>query len=484
MPQSIAVVGAGVSGLTAAYAALQRGADVTVFESAEIAGGCLSRTDLGGHLPVGADDGAEASLHRRPEARGLVEELGLSPVFPSRAHGSRLITPRGPAPIPAGTLMGVPADPESLRGVLSEEGIARAHAEVLTPAIEGDVSCGDFLAARLGDELVDRVLDPLIGGVYAGRCRELSLEATLPALLPAARAGTSVREAVAEVLAARTRTSGADIPGAGWRAPAPTAAGGEQEPPPVFLSLPGGINGLVTALTDALSARGAVLRLGTRVRAVTPGGRAPVVSTDAGAEAFDAVIVALPAWAAHDVLSAGSPDSGDSAAGGLTALLQQIDYATSAVLTGVMRDSGAGLEGSGFLVPPSAGGLVKASTFSSNKWPWMADALPEHHHVVRVSIGRRGGEAWTRRDDGALLDTAFAEWREHTGYEGDLVHAEVKRWERALPQYRPGHAQLVGSIDAAAADLPGIAVTGSYLEGVGIPACIGRARSTVDRLLS
>ena len=191
---------------------------------------------------------------------------------------------------------------------------------MLTPAIDpGDVSCGDFLAARLGDELVDRVLDPLIGGVYAGRCRELSLEATLPALLPAARAGTSVREAVAEVLAARTRTSGADIPGAGWRAPAPTAAGGEQEPPPVFLSLPGGINGLVTALTDALSARGAVLRLGTRVRAVTPGGRAPVVSTDAGAEAFDAVIVALPAWAAHDVLSAGSPDSGDSAGGGLTA---------------------------------------------------------------------------------------------------------------------------------------------------------------------
>lgn len=480
MPQSIAVVGAGVSGLTAAFTAVQRGADVTVFEASEVAGGCLSRTDLGGHLPIGADDGAEASLNRRPEARGLIEELGLSPVFPSRAHGSRLITPQGPAPIPAGTLMGIPADPESLRGVLSEDGIARAREEVLTPAIEGDVSCGDFLAARLGDELVDRVLDPLIGGVYAGRCRELSLEATVPALLPAARAGTSVREAVAEVLAARTRTSGTDIPGAGHG----DGTGPAGEAPPVFLSLAGGINSLVSSLIAALTARGAVLRLGTGVHAVSPGGRAPTVTTDTGVEEFDAVIIALPAWAAYDVLSADAPASDGSPTAGLTALLQQVEYATSAVLTGIVQDSGAALEGSGFLVPPSAGGLVKASTFSSNKWPWMADALPERHRVVRVSIGRKGDEAWTQQDDGTLVETAFAEWRKHTGYDGDLVHAEIRRWERALPQYRPGHARLVASIDAAGADLPGVAVTGSYLEGVGIPACIGRAQHTVARLLS
>ena len=480
MPQSIAVVGGGVSGLTAAFTAVQRGAAITVFEASDVAGGCLSRTELGGHLPIGADDGAEASLYRRPEARELFAELGLRPVFPSRAHGSRLVTPHGPAPIPAGTLMGVPADPESLRGVLSEDGIARVRDEVLTPAIEGDVSCGDFLAARLGDELVDRVLDPLIGGVYAGRCRDLSLEATVPALLPAARAGTSVREAVAEVLAARTRTSGADIPGAGGREAAASAA----DAPPVFLSLAGGISSLVSSLTDVLTAHGAVLRLGTPVRAVAAGDRTPAVTTDAGVEEFDAVVVALPAWSAHAVLTAGAPASGDSPATAVTALLQQVDYATSAVLTGVVRDRGAGLEGSGFLVPPGAGGLVKASTFSSNKWPWMADALPQHDHVVRVSIGRKGDEAWTREDDGTLVDDAFAEWRTHTGYDGDLVHAEIKRWERALPQYRPGHARLVGSIDAAAAHLPGVAVTGSYLDGVGIPACIGRARRTVDRLLS
>ncbi|HLS31963.1 MAG TPA: FAD-dependent oxidoreductase, partial [Brevibacterium sp.] len=113
MPRSIAVVGAGISGLTTAFAAARRGWDVTVLEASDVAGGCLSRSPLGGHLPGGADDGAEASLHRRPETRALVAELGLDPVFPSRAHGSRLVTPDGLAPIPAGTLMGIPADPGS-----------------------------------------------------------------------------------------------------------------------------------------------------------------------------------------------------------------------------------------------------------------------------------------------------------------------------------------------------------------------------------
>jgi len=475
VPRSIAVVGAGISGLTTAFAAARRGWDVTVLEASDVAGGCLSRSPLGGHLPGGADDGAEASLHRRPETRALVAELGLDPVFPSRAHGSRLVTPDGLAPIPAGTLMGIPADPGSLRGILSDEGVGRVRDEVLTPPVDGDVSCGDFLAARLGDELVDRVLDPLIGGVYAGRCRDLSLEATVPALLPAARAGTSVRAAVADVLAERARTSGADIPGAGGAG----AASGAPSAPPAFLSLAGGINRLVPALTTALSRRGGALRTGTRVRAVTPGG---AVTTDAGTERFDDVVIALPAWAASEVLSADAPSATGGPAADLAALLGRFDYATSAVLTGVLRDRDAGLQGSGFLVPPAAGGLVKASTFSSNKWPWMAESLPAEHRVVRMSIGRRGDEAWTGLDDTTLADRALAEWRSRTGYDGDLVHAEVKRWVRALPQYRPGHARLVAAIDAAAARLSGVSVTGSYLDGVGIPACIGRAQDTIARL--
>lgn len=472
MTRTLAVIGAGISGLTAAHAAVLRGANVTVFDAADTAGGCLSRTDLAGFLPGGADDGAEASLNRRPEARDLIASLGIGTVFPSRVHGSRLVTSSGPMPIPAGTLMGIPADPESLRGVLSDDGVDRVAAESLTPPISGDVSCGDFLAARLGDEFVDRVLDPLVGGVYAGRCRELSLEATLPALLPAARAGTSVLAAVATVLETRALTSGADIPGAGVR----KDHSADVVSPPVFLSLPGGMNRLIAELEEVLTARGAKFQMGARVLAVNSDGG---VRTEAGTEKFDAVVIALPAWAAQHVLRDVTEPMSE-----LGGLLGRIDYATSAVVTAVLRDQDKPLDGSGFLVPPTLGGLVKASTFSSNKWPWMAGVLPDDHRVVRVSVGRRGDEEWTRLDDATLSHRAITEWRAYTGYMGDLIHAEVKRWERALPQYRPGHAQLVAEIDAAVARIPGVFVTGSYLDGVGIPACIGRAERTVAQLMT
>lgn len=474
--RTVAVIGAGVSGLTAAHAAAHRDLRVTVLESAPTPGGCLSGTTLGGRVPGGADDGAEAALARRPEAAGLLAELGLPAVHPSRAHGSRLVTDRGPAPIPAGTLMGVPADPEALRGVLSDAGVDRMRAETLTPPVDGDVSCGEFLAARLGDELVDRVVDPLVGGVYAGHCRQLSLSATIPALVPAAQQGTSVRDAVAEVLAARARTSGADIPGAG----APESAQADRdEAPPVFLSLDGGIHGLIPALTEELTALGGTVETGAPVRGVRPGGR---VLTDAGERIFDHVILAVPAWAATTLLD-GAPEQAE-----LAELLGRIDYATSAVVTAVLEDEaeadGGPLEGSGFLVPSALGGLVKAATHSSNKWPWLKTALPAGQHVVRMSVGRAGDEAWRTLDDAELSARALTEWRELTGFTGALLHSEVRRWERALPQYAPGHSALVARIEEAAARVPRLSLTGSYLDGVGIPACIGRARAAVAALTS
>ncbi|WP_029088651.1 protoporphyrinogen oxidase [Brevibacterium album] len=471
MPEArAAVVGGGISGLVTALALAEAGAEVTVYEGRERLGGCLSRTELGGHLPGGADEGAEASLHRRPETRALMAELGLRPVHPSTEHGSQILTRKGLRPIPRGTLMGVPGDPAALEGVLSAAGAARVAAETLTPPHAGDVSCGGFLAERLGDEVVDTLVDPLIGGVYAGRCRSLSLAATVPALLPAARQGTSVLTAVREVLAARTRTQGAGIPG---------ASGGTGEEP-VFCSLAGGIAGLVTACAARLEELGAELRTSAAVEAVTVSGEGPAtVRTAEGVEEYDHIVLAVPAWAAGALLAEEAP--------GTAALLSGIEHASSAVVTAVLEDGpapGGGLTGSGFLVPPAHGTLVKASTFSSNKWPWLAAALPAGRHVVRMSLGRAGDASWQSRPDSELAAQAVEEWREATGYRGDLLHAEVRRWDRALPQYAPGHADLVAALDASAAAVPGLSLTGSYLDGVGIPACIARARATAARVLA
>ena len=488
--RTLAVVGGGISGLAAAHRAARHGLRVTVLEAGDTAGGCLSRSSLDGLLPGGADEGAEASLARRPETRALVEDLGLTPVHPSRAHGSRLVTDRGPVAIPAGTLMGVPADPKVLRGVLSDSGVERARAEVLTPPTAEDVSCGDFLAARLGDELVDRVVDPLVGGVYAGRCRELSLSATIPALRPAAQQGTSVLAAVAEILASRTRTSGADIPGAGTQESRTTSVSdrdtpaepgaGSSAPPPVFLSLAGGINRLIPALADAVTDHGGEIRTGTPVRAIAPGGR---IRTDAGDLTADHVLLAVPAHAGRALLTQEAA-AGEEARAHLAALLDRISYASSAVVTAVLEDRDHPLEGSGLLVPADLGGLLKAATHSSNKWPWLEDALPAGRRVIRMSVGRHGDEAWRDLTDGELIDRALGEWRDLTGWDGALLHAEVKRWIRALPQYAPGHSDLVRRIETAAAAVPGLSLTGSYLDGVGIPACIGRAQATVDRLVA
>ena len=488
--RTLAVVGGGISGLAAAHRAARHGLRVTVLDAGDTAGGCLSRTGLDGLLPGGADEGAEASLARRPETRALVEELGLTPVHPSRAHGSRLVTDRGPVAIPAGTLMGVPADPEALRGVLSDAGVERVRAEALTPPTVEDVSCGDFLAARLGDELVDRVVDPLVGGVYAGRCRELSLSATIPALVPAAQQGTSVLAAVAEILAARTRTSGADIPGAGVHEPrtgaardrdtAAEAGAGSSAPPPVFLSLAGGINRLIAALADSITDHGGEVRTGTPVRAIVPGGR---IRTDAGDLTADHILLAVPAHAARALLTQ-EAGAGPEAQAHLASLLDRIPYASSAVVTAVLEDRDRPLEGSGLLVPADLGGLLKAATHSSNKWPWLEDALPAGRRVIRMSVGRHGDEAWRDLTDGELIDRALGEWRDLTGWDGALVHAEVKRWIRALPQYAPGHSDLVRRIETAAAAVPGLSLTGSYLDGVGIPACIGRAQVAVDRIVA
>ncbi|WP_295687338.1 protoporphyrinogen oxidase [uncultured Brevibacterium sp.] len=468
-----AVVGGGISGLVAAHRLISTrpGTAVTVYEASDRLGGCLRGSDLNGHAPAGADVGAEASLYVRPETVGLCRELGLELEFPSRAHSSRIHAHGAMHAIPAGTLMGVPADPQALAGLLTESEIVRVSEEQLTAPAAGDVSVGGFLAARLGDALVDTVVDPLLGGVYAGRCRDLSLAATIPALLPAARAGTPVLDAVAEVLraraAGRAATPGANVPGS---QPA--------EAPPVFMSLRGGMNRLVTALAEHLGQSGVEFRLGAPVRAVRQagGGTWAVESVSGGVEEFDALVLAVPAHAATGLLAGVDAE--------IAGIIGGVDHASSAVVTVVIDVAEAPLEGSGFLVPPTETAFIKASTYASNKWPWLAALLPADTAVVRMSVGRFGDDpdAWEPLPDEELAARAIADWRRITGRAAPVLHSEVQRWTAALPQYTPGHLERTARIDAVLAGIPGLALVGSAYDGVGIPACIARAEKEIARL--
>lgn len=464
----ITIVGGGVSGLVAAHR-LAPDHEVLVLESAPRLGGCLESSTLGGTVTEGIDLGAEASLFRRPETRELVAALGLDPVFPSREHSSQVLSHGRLQPIPRATIMGVPGDPETVAELLGPEATARVAAEQLTAPIPGeDTSVGEFLADRLGDALVDTLVDPLLAGVYAGRCRDLSLAATVPALLPAALDGTSVLDRAATLLAARAeaaRTEGSRTESA------------HTEPEPIFLSLVGGIGALIPALAEAITAAGGRIRTDTPVTGLRRSGDGWSVETPEGPIESDIVILATPADVTAGLLAEAAP--------GPARTLGQVPYASTALVVALVELGDGDLEGSGFLVPPTEESFIKASTFASNKWPWMRDRLPANTALVRMSIGRFGGApgTWQDLDDADLTARAFADWQRITGRPGDRIAvSEVKRWDRALPQYVPGHLGAMDDLDAQIAGIPGLELVGSAYAGVGIPACIARAHTVAERL--
>ncbi|GAA1540128.1 MULTISPECIES: protoporphyrinogen oxidase [Brevibacterium] len=461
----ITIVGGGISGLVAAYR-LAPDHQVTVLEADSRLGGCLNSTTLGGAVPVGVDTGAEASLYRRRETKDLAAELGLDVEFPSTAHSSRVFSGGQLQAIPKRTVMGVPGDPAEVRDLLGAAASDRIAHEVITPAIAGeDTSLGDFLTDRLGADIVDTLIDPLLGGVYAGRCRDLSLASTVPALLPAAEQGTSVLELVQSLLAARDAQSAARTDG--------------QGPEPVFMSLVGGINRLVSVLEEHIRSRGGTIRTDTHVRSVHADNDRWTVSTDDSTVESEALVLATPAHVTKDLIAEAAPES--------ASLLASVPYATTALIPALIESGDSELEGSGFLVPPTERSFIKASTFVSNKWPWLRERIPEGTALIRMSIGRYGDGpgGWQDCDDEQLVARAFEDWQRISGRGSDrLIAAEAHRWERALPQYLPGHGETVARIDEEIAGIGGLELAGSAYFGVGIPACIDRAETIVARIAS
>ncbi|WP_166824251.1 protoporphyrinogen oxidase [Brevibacterium limosum] len=457
----ITVVGGGVSGLAAAYR-LSADHRVTVVEAGDRLGGCLKATTLDGAVPIGIDTGAEASLNRRPETRGLAAELGLDTVFPSTRHSSQVLNRGSLHAIPKRTIMGVPAEAAEVESLIGTEAASRLAAEELTDPIDADdVSLGQFLSARLGDAIVDSLVDPLLGGVYAGRCRDLSLAETVPALLPAAVEGTSVLDLVGRLLAARDAQ----------------AASPDQPAEPVFMSFEGGINRLIPALREAIVNNGGTVRLGAGVAGVDRDGERWIVRGEGDDIESDGLVLATPAHVTAGLLTSVAPESASR--------LGEIPYASTALVAALVDLRGTDLEGSGFLVPATEGTFIKASTFVSNKWPWTADHIPAGTALVRMSIGRFGDrpEVWSSLSDEEIIERAFADWQTISSRPGSqLVSAEVQRWNSALPQYLPGHAGRIADIDAQIAALPGLELAGSAFEGVGIPACIARADAVAQRL--
>lgn len=437
MSQVYCVVGGGISGLAAAYrlrAAVGDDATVTLFEPGDRLGGIL-RTELVGGQPM--DLGAEAFILRRPELPALLAELGLSEQQRVSAGARPLIYSQHELhALPTGTVVGIPSSAASMAGLVDEATVARIEAEPTRPLdwhAGNDPSVAELVGDRFGEQVVARSVDPLLSGVYAGSAATIGLRAAAPTVAAALdRGATSLTDAVRRAL------------------PPSTGA-------PVFGALDGGYQVLI----DALVARSRPRWVRAAVQRLDRAESGWALYDDAGARWHaDAVVVAVPAARAARLLDGIAPRAAAAA--------NRVTSASSAVVALAVPGDTPFPECSGVLVASGERLRTKAITLSSRKWGLGGDT-----QLLRLSFGRFGDDlaATTSKED--LLAWAVGDVAAVFGLTVEPVDARVQRWIDAMPQYGPGHAGLVAEVRAGLP--PTLAVAGSFLDGIGVPACVAAA---------
>lgn len=447
MSRTIAVVGGGIAGLAAAHQLAASGVGVTLFERDDRVGGRIRSSPFAGLDDV--DEGADAFLARVPEGLALAAGVGL---------GEHLVHPEsvGAAvwhhelhPIPDGLLLGVPGKigPMATTGLLSWRGKLRAAVEPVLPqtSLDSD-SIGEFVRARFGNEVHERLVDALVGSIYATDTDRFSL-AEVPQLDALARSNRSL------LLGARKT-----------RQAAGTATASSA---PIFAAPRHGIAELTQATADAIVAAGGTLQLGHAIGAIDAAG----TGWDVDGQTFDAVIMATPAPATASLLATAAPDA--------SAVLQSAETADVIMVTLHIDDAEwpdrlAGR--SGYLVPKPVQRSVTAASFGSQKWGhWQP---PSGGQILRVSLGRDGQPVLHLSDDD-VIERVLDDLHLHLGVRFTPRAVRISRWPGAFAQYRPHHARWVDTVES---ELPaGVFVTGSSYRGIGIPACIRQGVTIAER---
>jgi len=455
----VVVIGGGISGLAAAWY-LRSGAAgpppaVTLLEAGPRLGGKISTGEIGG-VPV--ENGPDTFLARVPWAADLCRSVGLGDDLVAPATAKAYIWIDGEMRrIPRQQVLGVPTSLWSLRqsGILSGAGLARASLDFVLPhrPRPADPSVADVVAERFGPELVDRMVDPLIGGINAGRADELSLESTAAPVAVAARRHRSL------MLGLRKD-----------RRSSPPPDG------PLFLGVAGGMQRLVEALDTHLREAGVDIRVGAPAGVIeATDDRRWRVPVDGGSEALEAdvVVVTAPAFAAAPMLKTASP--------GAAGIIERIRYASVVVATLAYTPPATPsyLDGSGFLVPRTEGRLTTACTWTTSKWPELRRG---GHILARCSAGRAGDDSALDLDDDELVERFHSELAEAVGVDARPVTSSVTRWPQSFPQYEVGHERRIGSAQAALQSSPGIFLAGAAYRGLGIAACIHQAEQCAGQV--
>lgn len=439
------VVGGGISGLAAAYrlrVAAGPDASITLMDPADRLGGVLRTERLCGQ-PL--DVGAEAFVARRPEVPALLNELGLS---------GRQITTTGARPLiysegrlhqlPKDTVNGIPSRPSALTGLVDDATIRWMLDEPRRPfswRAGADPSVADLVGDRFGEQVVVRSVDPLLAGVYAGSAATIGIRAAAPTIAAALDGGAqSLTQAVAAAL-----------------------------PPPQPGSVFGAIDGGYQVLIDELVRRSGLEWAQVAVRGLHRAAHGwELVDDEGGRWSADAVVLALPAPRLPALVADLAPRSAAAA--------RRIPVASAAVVALALPGGTPLPEQSGVLVAGRGRLRTKAVTLSSRKWGRRGSA-----EMVRLSYGRFGDDLARSTGDEELLTWAGEDLQTLFGISVEPVDSRVARWIDAMPQYGPGHAELVAEVRAG---LPqGLAVAGAYLDGIGVPACLASAARAAAALV-
>ena len=488
-PRRVAIVGAGITGLAAAHRLreLDESAEITVLEASTRAGGVIHTLRADGFL---AETGPDNFITNPQMATNLCTRLGLADELIPVEAGARTayVVSRGKLErIPAGFALMAPrrAAPLLASPLLSWPGKLRVLAEPLVPprTDDADESLGDFARRRLGREAFERLVQPLVAGIYTADPEKLSMRAALRRFYDFERRDGSLlrglsREARASGSAAKPSAAAQSSSGARYN---------------LFVTLRGGLETLVEKLVNRLPA--GTLRLASLVTSIDRATDADVMSsatsTAAGPqwrltwratdthlehrETFDDLVLALPAPRCGELFAPMAPVLADE--------LRNIEYAGSAVvLAGYRREQIAhALDASGFVVPAIEGRRILACSFSSAKY---RNRAPQGHVLLRVFVGGASDPSAVELPDAELRKIVTNELGELIGLRGEPAYWHVARWRRSMPQYHLGHCERVARIEALAAELPRLALAGNAFGGVGIPACIASGEAAAERLFA
>jgi len=472
IPRTVAIVGGGISGLATAFALSERAAAAglsircTVLDAGPAWGGKIVTHRIGDLV---TEAGPDSFLSNKPAGLQLVEKLGLSgQLINTNETGKKASVYSGGKlrELPEGLVVISPGQigPFLKSGLLTVGGLTRMGLDLVMPAKRptGDESLASFFRRRFGRQAFERMMEPLMAGIYAGDAEQMSLKATFPRFLELEQEhGSVIRGMMA-----------AQVTGTGEPKASPKRT--------MFVSLKNGLEELVTALVRRLTDQGVMLRSGVAVESLRVRSHQlgrwtyDVMLGDGSALSVDSLVLATPAYVSADLLRPLTPIA--------SGLLDMIPYASTATIAIVYPASviGGAVQGFGFVVPRVEQRDLIAATWTSIKWPHRA---PPDQLMVRCYVGGVGREAILQLDDQALVNRVKAELRQICGVTAEPTYVEVNRWMKAMPQYQLGHLERLEQAEGALSRYGGLVLTGAAYRGVGIPDCIRHGDSAADKVV-